>query len=169
MKRPSGEFIFILIVLFAYFILFIFNYSLALRAFLASLNIVLRILPALVLVLFFMFLSNYFFDSKKIVRHLGEESGVRGWFLSVIGGILSTGPIFVWYPLLKELKDHGMRTAFIAVFFYNRAVKLPLLPVMVFYFGVPFTLILTFYMVLFSVVNALVISRIQFYKTEFKS
>jgi hypothetical protein len=44
-----------------------------------------------------------------------------------------------------------MRTALAATFLYNRAVKVPLLPLMIYYFGIAFTAVLTAYMILFSV------------------
>ncbi len=62
---------------------------------------------------------------------------------AAIVGILSSGPIFAWYPILKELKDRGAAPSLIAVFLVNRAVKLPLLPMMISLFGWPFVLLLT--------------------------
>ncbi|MCP4994325.1 MAG: hypothetical protein GY934_11155 [Gammaproteobacteria bacterium] len=53
-----------------------------------------------------------------------------------------------------------MRTALIAVFLYNRGIKLPLLPLMVHYFGMAFTLVLATYLTLFSLLNGLIMERI---------
>ena len=50
------------------------------------------------------------------------------------------------------MREKGMKTGLAAAFLYNRAVKVPLLPLMVFYFGVAFTVVLTVYMIIFSVV-----------------
>ncbi len=160
-KKISGEFVFVVIVLLAYLALFVLNFFLAERALLTALGLFIKIVPVLLLVFLFMFLSNYFFSPKKIVRHLGEESGARGWFLSILAGILSTGPIFLWYPLLKELKDKGMKKSLAAAFLYNRAVKIQLLPMMIFYFGISFTIILTFYMIVFSIINGFIVGKIK--------
>jgi uncharacterized membrane protein YraQ (UPF0718 family) len=73
------------------------------------------------------------------------------------GGIASSGPIYMWYPLLSDLKEKGMRDSLIAAFLYNRAIKIPLLPMMVHYFGWDFTFALSIYMVLFSVVNGVIV------------
>jgi len=75
--------------------------------------------------------------------------------------VLCHGPIYVWYPLLKDLKEHGMRTGLVAVFLYNRAIKLPLLPIMIFYFGVFFVIILRIYMVVVSIFQGKIIEIIE--------
>ena len=43
-----------------------------------------------------------------------------------------------------------MRTGLMSVFLYNRAIKLPLLPLLIHYFGLIYTLILFGYLILFS-------------------
>ena len=53
-----------------------------------------------------------------------------------------------------------MRTALIAVFLYNRGIKLPLLPLMIHYFGMAFTLVLAVYLTLFSLLSGLVMEKI---------
>lgn len=73
--------------------------------------------------------------------------GVRGWLIAIAGGILSAGPIYLWYPLLADLQERGMRKAFSAAFLYNRAIKLPLLPVLIAYFGLLFAAVLSASMV----------------------
>ena len=118
------------------------------------------ILPVLFLVFGIMFISNLLFEPKAISRYLGKGSGIRGWLLATAGGILSTGPIYMWYPLLSDLKSSGMKKSLIAAFLYNRAVKIPMLPVMMYYFGWEFTIILTIYMIIFSVINGIVVEKI---------
>jgi uncharacterized membrane protein YraQ (UPF0718 family) len=96
---------------------------------------------------------NYFLKPKSVSKYLGIESGYKGWFIAICMGILSHGPIYVWYPLLKDLRNHGMRTGLVAVFLFNRAIKIPLLPVMIFYFGLGFVIILSIYMMIASIVE----------------
>ncbi|SDW16437.1 hypothetical protein [Methanohalophilus halophilus] len=115
-------------------------------------SIFLRIIPILALVFVFIFLFNLFLKPDKIKKHLGKEAGMKGWVFSIVAGILSTGPIYVWYPLLSDLKEKGMRTSFMGTFLYNRSVKLPLLPIMIYYFGFIYTLILTIYIILTSII-----------------
>jgi uncharacterized membrane protein YraQ (UPF0718 family) len=68
--------------------------------------------------------------------------------------------------MLSELKQKGMRTALIATFLYSRAVKLPLLPLMVHYFGVVYTLILCLYLIIFSVISGILVEKLTKQKTE---
>jgi len=75
------------------------------------------------------------------------------------------GPIYAWYALMAELQQKGMRTAFVATFLYSRAVKIPLLPLMVYYFGLTYTLVLCLYLIVFSVINGIVVERLMPQKT----
>jgi len=136
-----------------YFICFIFKPEIFHQASNFFFKLLIRIIPALLIVYLVMFLINLFVKPQKIVRHLGEKSGTKGILISMVAGILSTGPIYVWYPLLKDLREKGMTNMLITIFLYNRAVKIPLLPMMIYYFGLQFTVILTILMIVFSVLN----------------
>jgi uncharacterized membrane protein YraQ (UPF0718 family) len=57
------------------------------------------------------------------------------------------GPIYAWYPLLKELRKEGAANSLIAVFLGNRAVKPFLLPIMMSYFGWVYVALLTLFTV----------------------
>jgi uncharacterized membrane protein YraQ (UPF0718 family) len=57
------------------------------------------------------------------------------------------GPIYAWYPLLKELQKKGVANSLIAVFLSNRAVKPFLLPIMISYFGWLYVALLTLFTV----------------------
>ena len=167
-KNFSYTFLFLFIVIIIYGVLFFFKPDKIIKSFYASWDIFLSIIPVLLVVVFLMGLSNYFLKPKKVSKYFGEKSGFKGWFISALFGILSHGPIYVWYPLLKELKEHGMRTGLVAVFLYNRAIKLPLLPVMIFYFGVLFVLILCVYMIVFSLFQGKIIEILEDTQRELK-
>jgi len=126
----------------------------------------LRIIPILIIVFLMLFASNLFISTRWIAKYLGEDSRFKGWLIAVIGGIISSGPIYMWYPLLSDLKEKGTRNSFLVAFLYNRAVKIPLLPLMIFYFNWPFVLILTFYMIIFSIINGIVVDNILENKKE---
>ncbi len=118
-----------------------------------------QVFPVLAIVFMLLLVSNLMLTPNRVRRYLGEEAGVKGWVASVVGGILSMGPIYAWYAMLSELKEKGMRTALTATFLYSRAIKLPLLPVMIYYFGLPYTLILCLYLVTFAVINGMLVER----------
>lgn len=115
-------------------------------------NIFIQIAPVLVIVFFLLFLTDLLIKPEKVMKYLGKESGIIGWPVAIAGGIISSGPIYVWFPFLADLRKKGMRTALAATFLYNRAVKVPLLPLMIYYFGIAFTAVLTVYMIVFSIV-----------------
>jgi uncharacterized membrane protein YraQ (UPF0718 family) len=148
---------FFLVALIAYGVLALYDSNLLKNALSTLAGLTARIVPVLLLVFGIMFLTNLFFESNRVIRFLGEGSGLRGWMLAIGGGIVSSGPIYLWYPLLSDLKEKGMKNSLIAAFLYNRAVKIPLLPMMVYYFGWPFALILSIYQVLFSVANGILV------------
>jgi uncharacterized membrane protein YraQ (UPF0718 family) len=144
--------VFLAIVIAVYAITALIDLPTAVHALRIFWDILLRIAPVLVLVFLLLVLTDLLIRPNQVIRYLGRESGPIGWLVAIAGGIISSGPIYVWFPFLADLRARGMRTAFAATFLYNRAVKVPLLPLMIFYFGIAFTAVLTFYMVLFSVV-----------------
>jgi len=103
-------------------------------------------------VLVVLFLMNVFVRPSWVAGLLGARAGVKAMLLPLAAGIISAGPIFAWYPLLKKLKDEGAGEGPIAVFLYNRAVKPFLLPVMIGYYGWQYVLILVLLMILGSLV-----------------
>ena len=108
-----------------------------------ALEILKTLLPILAVVVIISGGINYFLKPKALAKHLGEESGLRGWMIALGAGVLSHGPMYAWYPVIAELRRHGMRDGLVAAFFYARAIKVPLLPMMVAYFGLDFTVLLT--------------------------
>lgn len=152
---------FLVFIIVLYGILFLFDNERIYRALQISYDIFIQILPVLAMVILLMWISNYLLKPKTVSKHLGKESGIKGWILAVLFGIISHGSIYVWYPLLKNLREQGMRDGLIAVFLYNRAVKIPLLPLMIYYFGAVFAVALTFYTVLASVIEGKIIEVIE--------
>jgi uncharacterized membrane protein YraQ (UPF0718 family) len=108
-----------------------------------------------------MFAFNYLIDKKNLKKYLGSSKSIKGWLIAIAGGIISTGPIYVWYPMLKDLMKKGVKEGFIITFLYNRAVKIPLIPMLVVYFGLGFTIVLTFVMIIMSVIQGLIYEKIM--------
>jgi len=123
--------------------------SVALRS---SGNIFLNMLIPLCSVFVIMLILNLFLKPAQIARFLGKGAGIKSVLLSVVAGIISTGPIYAWYPLLRDLRKKGAGSSPVAIFLYNRAVKPFLLPVMIGYFGWEYVVILTVCMILGSFV-----------------
>jgi len=62
--------------------------------------------------------------------------------------------------MLAEFRMHGAKNSLLAAFLYNRNVKIHFLPVMIYYFGLRYSLIVSVYIILFSVVKGLLIERL---------
>ena len=130
-------------VLLIYGTLFVFVPDRASLALGNSFSVFLNILFPLCLVFSLMVVLNLFLKPQHIVEFLGKRGCVKGVLLTASAGIISMGPIYVWYPLLRELREKGAENALIAIFLGNRAVKPLLLPVLISYFGWAYAVILT--------------------------
>jgi uncharacterized membrane protein YraQ (UPF0718 family) len=108
-----------------------------------------------------MTITNYFTNQKYITKHLAQDSGLKGWMLSIGAGLISSGPIFMWYPLLKDLKNLGVKKRFIAAFIYSRAVKPALIPLLIVYFGLVYTIVLIVVMIIMSVFQGLIVEKLS--------
>lgn len=124
-------------------------------------SIIKKIIPVFILVFIIMLLINYFVSPKKLARYFGKKAGIKGWLFSIIGGIISTGPIYMWYPMLNDMQKKGVKNKFIATFLYNRAVKPALLPLIIFYFGLIYTIVLTFVMIIASIFQGILTEKLM--------
>lgn len=160
-----GGWLFLILVLISYGLLALVKPEATAHALTFFMRVIQQVLPVLGLVFGLLFITNLVLEPKWIKRYLGKGSGIKGWLAAVSGGILSIGPIYAWYTVLSDLQAKGMRTSLIATFLYSRAVKLPLLPLMIHYFGLIYTLVLCLYLVIFAVINGIVVEKLLPQKT----
>lgn len=149
------------IVVVLYGVLYFYHPAKIFASLKASFDVLKMIAPILLIVFFLMALLNTFIDEKSIAKHLGEDSGAKGWGIALFGGILSHGPGYIWYPMLQELREKGALDGLIVAFLYARSIKLPWLPLMISYFGLSFTLVLSFYVVLGAFIQGLITNKLQ--------
>jgi len=126
-----------------------------------SLSILKVLLPIFAIVIFLMALIGYLTQGKSRLENLARQRGVKGWFWALMIGLLSHGPMYAWYPLLEQLRKKGLPDGYITTFFYARAVKLPLLPLMADYFGWAFTFFLTLYIVVASLLQGWIVAWLE--------
>ncbi|MFH1611677.1 MAG: permease [bacterium] len=119
-----------------------------------------KIIPILLIAMIAMAIIDLYFTPERLQKYFGCNSGIRGWIYAIMLGILISGPPYILYPMLGELKKHGMKDSLLSVFLYNRNVKLQFLPVMVFYFGFVYTLLISIYIIIFSIIGGLIIKRL---------
>jgi len=160
-KSSNVQWYFLTAVAITYIVLLVVKTDVAVDSLSVSGNIFLKILPALGIIFGVMTLINLFVNKKTVKKYLGTSSGIKRWPIAVVSGVISTGPIYAWYPLLNDLKKKGLDYGFIATFLYNRAVKLPLLPLLIYYFSPAFTGILLGVMIAISIIQGLFFTQLE--------
>ena len=155
---------FFVFVAFVYLILFFINSEKTSAALQKGGLVLLKLIPIFLAVIVLTAVINYFLKQQQIVKYFGEKSGIMGWVYAIIGGLISHGPMYAWYPMLQDMKSDGLRDGLIATFFYARAIKLPLLPLMIDYFGLIFTIVLSVYILVGAFVQGRLIEHILWLK-----
>ncbi len=158
-KKISGTWFFFMFMVMLYLLLFFVNPNLYISSLIFFRQILIKIIPIFFLVWILMVLTNYFITPKFVFKYF-DKRGVNKWFFAVIGGILSEGPIYIWYPLLADLRKKGFDYGFVACFLYNRAIKLPILPAAIYYFGWKYILILALIMIMASISQGVIINKL---------
>ena len=152
-KKIKGGVKFFLLVCILYLLVGLNNYTIFQEALSDFFETSIKVLPVLFFVFVFTVLINLFFTKEKTEKYFGKDSGLKAWVYAVISGILISGPPYILYPLLGELKKKGVKNSLVAVFLYNRNVKIPFLPALVYYFGITYTIALSIYIIIFSIIN----------------
>jgi len=159
LKKRNAAWLFFIAVLLVYIVLAFIDFELFTSSVNFFFNLIIRIIPIFIIILILMIITNYFITPKLIMKYFNAP-GIKKWLFVVIAGILSTGPIYMWYPLLADLREKGINYGFTATFLYSRAIKIWLLPVIVFYFSVQYVIVLTVVMIIFSIIQGLTVNRI---------
>jgi uncharacterized membrane protein YraQ (UPF0718 family) len=124
-------------------------------------NVIIKVLPVFVLIFALLVAVDYFVKPKRLLKYFGKESGLKVYSLSLLGGIISTGPIYMWYPLMNDLQKKGISNCFLATFLYGRAIKPALMPLMILYFGWIYTIVLTVVMAVTAILQGMLIGVID--------
>ena len=142
MKRASewlkNELLFIVaVVLFTW--AFITSPELAVKALQSGLKTCMGVLPILTAVFGAIGLFNVLVDRKKVADALGENSGIKAMVLASLAGTILVGPVYVVFPLMKAVREHGARWAVVGAVLAAWAVKIPMVPMEIGMLGVKFS------------------------------
>ena len=151
---------FLISVVVIYSILFIIDFEHSFMGFEKFIGILWKLLPIFIFIIILTTIINYFLQPKKMMKHFGEDSGKKGIFYVLLGGILSHGPMYAWYGMLEDMRKHGLKDGLIVIFLYARAVKLPLLPFMIEIFGIVFTVVINIYILIFAILQGNITDKI---------
>jgi len=86
------------------------------------------VLPIITAVFAAIGLFNVWVDRKRIAAALGKGGGMKAIVLASLAGTVLIGPVYVIFPLLKSVREHGARWAIIGAVLAAWAVKVPMIP-----------------------------------------
>jgi len=157
--KKNRSLYFMLIIILIYVVLFFINKNLIINSLKFFISLIIKIVPLFLLILILMALLNYFLHRERIERLFVSRKGIRRWAIIVIAGILSSGPVFMWFPLLRNLRKKGVEYGYLACFMYGRsALKIPLLPMFIAYFDIAYIVVMMAVMTIMAVVQGLIIN-----------
>jgi len=158
--KLKGSYLLLLVTL-AYALLYYYYPDKTLQALLKSQSTLLHLLPIFLVVIVLMGIFTALMNAKRVSKLLGKQSGFKGWLIALSGGILSHGSSYIWYQMMADLRAQKVKDGLIVSFLYSRAIKLPWLPLMISYFGLAFTVILMFYIILGALIQGLIIEKLS--------
>ncbi len=134
-KLPLG-------VVVVYILLFIFSSDTALRSTGVTWEYFMEMALILPPVFILMGLMEVWLPKEKIQVWLGDDSGLRGGFLSLVLGTLPTGPVYMAFPLAASLLHKGASVTNVVIFLGSwAALKIPQLMVEIKFLGITFALV----------------------------
>jgi len=157
-NKLKKRYLFLFLVIVLYVFIYFWNYVLFLESFYQFINYLIKLLPSLIFMWILLYIFNIFLNPKKLRKYLEESLGMKKYFFIIFLAIISSGPIYAWYPLLGDLKRHGLKDSFVAIFLYARSIKPALLPLMLSYFSFSFVILLTILTVIFSLLSGFIIA-----------
>lgn len=131
-----------LVVLALLLILFFIRQDIAVNSVKLSLKSavsMLGILPPILLIVNFF---DVWVPKDVIIKHMGHDSGLKGFAWAFFLGTLAAGPLYVAFPVASILAKKGARLAYI-IFMLGiwTSTKLPIFMYELNFFGAPFTVI----------------------------
>ncbi len=141
-KGTKIKWFFVFVTLLLYGLVYVKAPDRAYSSLRTSLRVLLQIVFPIFIAFVVKFFINLYLSPADMQKMLAKNRGIRGLVFSSFAGVLSMGPVFAWYPLLKDFREKGVPDFYLANFLTSRAVKPFLFPVMVYYFGWVFSIVL---------------------------
>lgn len=95
----------------------------------------------LLTVFVFVGLFQVWINDEFIMKHLGDESGIKGLALGAGLGTILHGPLIGVFPLLQALLAKGAKLGVVVAIVSTWAIKLPMIPLEIKLFGWKFALL----------------------------
>jgi len=137
----------------------------AIRALLASGELLLSVSVLAFAVMGLVGLVQVWISRDAVARLLGEEGGTRALLIAAVCGTLLIGPPYVIFQLLMTIRQQGARWAVVTIVLAAYAVKLPMIPLEIGFLGWPFSLGRSLLTILFAFPVGLLVERVMKDKT----
>ncbi len=145
MKPESKKGELISIILFVLFIAFvtlsyITNYEDGERTGLAFVNVMWEMLKILPFAFILIGLFEAWIKKETVIKHLGEQSGIKGYFWVLLLAGFSVGGLFVAFPLAETLHKKGASLKVIFAYLgFAGTFRIPMTIFEISFLGLPFT------------------------------
>ncbi len=116
------------------------------------------ILPAVMIIIG---LFSVWIPKETVVKYMGKTSGIKGIFISIILGMLPTGPLYIAFPMAVALLKKGAKVSNIIIFISAWAcIKLPQELVEIQFLGIEFTLLRLTLTIISVIIMGIIIEKI---------
>lgn len=116
------------------------------------------ILPAVMIIIG---LFSVWIPKETVVKYMGKTSGIKGIFISIILGMLPTGPLYIVFPMAVALLKKGAKVSNIIIFISAWAcIKLPQELVEIQFLGIEFTLLRLTLTIISVIIMGIIIEKI---------
>jgi len=159
-NKFGGVGIFLGLVISMYFILLITNINKFILSISESWKLFISLVWIFIMIFTLMIIIDLFINKKTTNKFFNKKNSLFSWFFIIIAGIISTGPIYMWYPIIGDIKEKGMPIKYQAAFLYNRSIKIPLIVPMIGIFGKNIVITLLITMIVFSIINGYLVEWI---------
>lgn len=129
------------VVAVAYLVMAVTRPAEAARAASLSVQTAVDLIATLLTVFVFVGLFQVWINDEFIMKHLGEQSGVKGLALGAGLGTVLHGPLIGVFPLLQALLAKGAKLGVVVAIVSTWAIKLPMIPLEIKLFGWKFALL----------------------------
>ncbi len=137
----KGNLMIMLLLVLAYLFLLLFQRETGMQALTAAggyLKEMILVIPGITLL---MGLFEVWIPKESTQKYLGEGSGLKGFFLAFLFGTAPTGPLYIAFPIARQLLAKGARVANVVVFLGAwAALKIPQILMEAKFLGMSFTL-----------------------------
>ncbi len=156
------NYLFLFWIIILYIFIWLFDFCYIIKSLLYFLNIFIKqILPLLIVVYIFIFIFNIIIKNDYIKNKIEKSNTVTKYIVVILLWIISTWPVYMWFPMLKKLHEHWINYEHIASFIYARAIKIPFLAAMFFYFWVKYTIIFNWVILFLAILIWLIINLLS--------